>query len=101
MNRQKLGDGFDFDNDGVFDQEIYDVAPGDMHSLVLKRQGDAATARELPKLQLVAQARVIAGFQQPGTQMPMYLDGSPDDLVADRIGGMVYEPHGLSRKNRT
>lgn len=98
MNRQELLNGFDFDNEGVFDHEIDDKALCDLYSFVLEREGDPAMISDFSKFQLAAQASVITGFQETRAQMPMYLDCCPDGFFADWIGGMLDESHGPSRK---
>jgi hypothetical protein len=100
MNRQELVHGFDFHNEGVFDQEVNDVPLCDLHSLLFQRQDFLAAVRDPSELQFVAQAGVITGFQQAWTEMAMYLNCGPKCLLASCIGGVLDESHGASRKSQ-
>ena len=53
------------------------------------------------KLQLAAEAGLIAGFQEAGPEMTMHLDCCPDNLFTDCVGGVLYQSHGPSRNTET
>ena len=94
MDREEFVERLDFDNKGLLDQEINDVSPCDLNSLVFDGQSDLAVIRDVSKLQLAAEAGVIAGLQKARAQMTMYLDCCANDLFTDWIGGMLDESHG-------
>src|SRR5690349_2101360 len=94
MNRQELVDGLDFNYQAILDHEVDDVAPSDLYPLVLERDGEVAAKRDCSKRQLVAQAALIAGFQQAPPEMAVHLDSGTDGTLADSIGGMLDETVG-------
>src|SRR2546421_8361692 len=94
MNRQKLVNGLDLDDKRILDQEVNDVSLRDRLSFVLQGYSDLPVIWDCSKLQLAAQAGMIAGFQEPWPEMPMDLDGGSDDLVTDCVGRMLDESHG-------
>jgi hypothetical protein len=93
MNRQELFNRLALDYQALLDNEINNIPPRDPYSLVFKRQCYLAVVPNVFKLQLSAQASVIAGFQGTWTEMAMYLDGCPDGPLTDWIGGVLDETH--------
>jgi hypothetical protein len=101
MNRQKFVNGFHLDNEGVFDQKINDIPLCDLDPFVFEREGHLAVIGDASKLQLAAQASVIAGFQETRAKVTMNLDPRSDNFFTDQIGGVLDESHDPSRKSGT
>ena len=76
MNGQEFVNRFDFNDDGIFDQKINDMAPGEVYSLVREGENNLTLIRDPSQLQLTAQARGITGFPEdpaPGADAPRSL----------------------------
>jgi len=64
----------------VHDQ-VHPIGAVERQPLVRERDGDLATERNASKSQLVAKARLISRFQEPGPELAVNLDASSDHSV--------------------
>jgi hypothetical protein len=100
VNWKQLPDGLDFDHETAFDQKIDDVSPCELHPFAFERQDHLAVVSNRSKIQLTAQASVIAGLQKARAEVPMDVDRCADDSFADWIGTMPDQPHSALPKRR-
>jgi hypothetical protein len=86
-------ESFDLYDEHVFDQEIDAIAPRNHVSFVFEWHAELALKGDAPKLELPTEAGMVAGFQEPRTEMPVHLDRRADDFVADPVGAMLDQRH--------
>ena len=96
MNRQELLNRLYLNHQHIFDQQINDIPVTDSYAFVFQRQRDFTDMRNPSKLELATQAPVVTGLQETRSEQAMYLDGRPDDLLADRISWMIDESHEVT-----
>ena len=79
MNRFQLGHGFEFYDDGIFNEQINSIAAIEMNSFIVDRQWVLRLEGNAGQMKLTGEALLICGFQQTGAKMPMDFDGGADD----------------------
>ena len=94
MNREELVNRFYFDNQRLFDEKIQRIAFRQQDSFVLQGQRDLTVIEDSSKLQFVIKTRLIAGFEQTRTQMPVDLYRGSDGDVAQSRGSVFDECQG-------
>jgi hypothetical protein len=92
MNSEKNGDGFDLENDGVFDHDVGAKAKGNRCTLVDDGHHDLCFNADAGLCEFERQALGINGFQQAWADSAMDLDGEPDDPFGE---GMVFKHEEL------
>ncbi len=93
-------DGFEFDDDFAFDQEVGPEAGFDLDGFVDDRDGELTGDVEAALREFVSKGSFVDGFEQPGAQLGVDAIGRVEDLVSDFIFGhreMVGAAGGSSR----
>jgi hypothetical protein len=89
-------DRLDFDDDGVFHDQVDAKVSFKFKPLVpdrktnLRRVGDSSTAQFFPK------RRDVAPLQKPRAEFPMHFDGRPDHPAGDGISSVITHTHRMT-----
>jgi len=79
MNWQNPLDGLQLDDHFIPDDQIYLVSAIELHAFIRYRKIDLALEGQPAKMQFMAQALFVSGFQQSRPELTMYLDRCPND----------------------
>jgi len=71
--------GLQFDNHLIVHDQIDLVSAIELQTFVRHGGIDLALERQSPKMQFMAQALLVCGFEQSRTRLSMYLDRCADD----------------------
>lgn len=72
-------DGLDFDEQGLFDDEVSSVTAVELQALVDQGNRALSCKGQSPKHELMAHALLVGRFEQAWPQMAVYLDAGSDD----------------------
>src|ERR1039458_4017632 len=92
MGGEKGGDGFDFENDGVFDHDVGAKAQWDRYAFVSDGHGDLGFESDAGMARFQGHALGVHRFQQAWTNRAMDLNGDADDPFRE---GLVFEHEEL------
>jgi hypothetical protein len=79
MDREQRRNRFNFEDDYLIDHDIRAKPERDCRALVNDRHHHFAFERDRGSMQFQAQTFRINGFKKAGPDVPMNLDGEPDD----------------------
>jgi hypothetical protein len=85
MHWQDSFDGLQLQDHFILDDHIYFVSAIELQSLIRDRKIDLAFEGQPAKVQFMAQALFISGFQQSRPELAVHLDRSSNDLAGSRI----------------
>jgi hypothetical protein len=93
VQREDVLDGFEFEQNGVLDEDVGLVAFVETEAVEDEREGDFALDAEAVFLEGVAEALVVDGFQQAGAELAVDVDGDADDFFGEVGAGFL--GHGV------
>src|SRR5262245_15336625 len=82
MHAEQAFDGFQFNNEPLFDDQINAEVGVELPALVNHGQGHLTAVRNAAHLKFAAQTDLVNRLQQSWSQFTMYFDGSADHLVS-------------------
>jgi hypothetical protein len=85
MHWQDSFDGLQLQDHFITDDHIYLVSTIQLQTLIRDREIDLAFEGQPAKVQFMAQALFISGFQQSRPELTMHFDRSSNDLARPRI----------------
>jgi hypothetical protein len=85
VDRSKLLESFDFDNDKVLHNQVQPIGAIELDAAIGERDGALFFNFETASPQLEDQASNVSGFQQSGSQRSMDRDRRGDDDPSDSI----------------
>jgi hypothetical protein len=78
-------DGLQFHDHFIVNNKIYFVSAIQLQSLIRDRKIDLAFEGQAAKMQFMAQALLVCGFQQSGPELTVYFDGCANDRSSSRV----------------
>jgi hypothetical protein len=82
VHRKHFFNGFQFQDDSVFDDYIQAVTTIQLQSFVLYRQRDLPFEIHATKVEFVAETFFAGGLQEPWPKFAMDINGGPDDFLS-------------------
>src|SRR5262245_46016299 len=83
VQRQQFFNGFDFDDDAVFEQEVDSIAGVESYAAVHDRQTNLVLKLYAARHELMAETSAVRTFQQPGSERAVNLHRGFDDALRD------------------
>jgi hypothetical protein len=87
MDRRQAVNSFDFYDHCVLNKQIQTKVTVQLDSFVVDRYCDLSSEGQAGLAEFVTETFFVRGFQQPGTEMSVDLNGCPDDQISDVIQG--------------
>jgi len=85
VNRQYLVNRLEFNNDGIFDQQINPITAVNVYAPIDQRKGLLSLHRQALFSQFKSEARLIRGFQESGSKLAMNPNSRPDNLLRQLV----------------
>jgi hypothetical protein len=85
MDWQNPLDGFQFQDHFITDDQIDLVSAIELQTLIREREIDLTLEEQPAKVEFMAQALFISGFQQSRPELTMHFDRRSDDAARSRV----------------
>src|SRR5260370_7219928 len=85
MNGHDCVNGFDFDNDRLFEDEIDSIRRRDVDPCVANRQRDLAAKLQAASLEFMTDGLLVCAFEQSRTKRGVHCHPRADDAIADFV----------------
>ncbi len=83
MNRQYSLDTLEFQDHGIFDDDVYSVTAVEFQALVLDGQRYLPLKMNTSEMKFVAETLLVSRFHESGTKFFVDLNGSADHLIRE------------------
>jgi len=81
VNREKLFNGFDLEDDPAINDEVDSITTVEKHAFVLKSERALVLERKPTKREFTSQTRLVSGLQKSRPKMAVDFDARADDLL--------------------
>jgi hypothetical protein len=85
VNRQYLLDGFDFDENALFNSEIHTISGINLETVVHNRERELRLERKAGSRKFMRETAVVHALETACTDMRVYFESTSEDLSRDLI----------------